>query len=156
MIGALVFLIYSYSTAHEGEGGVMDGAYRLTAMFDNTGGLKTGDDVRVSGVKVGAIDGIKLDPKLYRAEVTFTVSDTVKLAKDSSAKISSESLLGGRYLEVQPGGDENDLIDGETISMTQSPANLEDLLGRFIFSAAETKKDGAAPADDSAPEPESP
>jgi phospholipid/cholesterol/gamma-HCH transport system substrate-binding protein len=141
LIGALIFLMFSYATAHQGAGSMVSGTYRLTAMFDNIGGLKSGDSVMISGVKVGTIDDITLDQKLYRAEVHFNVTNDIKIAKDSSAKISSESLLGGKYLELQPGGDESDLKDGDVIEMTQAPANLEDLLGRFIFSAADSKKE---------------
>lgn len=144
LVGAIVFFLFSYTTAHEGAGSMVSGTYRLTAMFENIGGLKSGDNVMVSGVKVGAIDGITLDPKLYRAEVHFNITNNIKLAKDSSAKISSESLLGGKYLELQPGGDDKDLKDGDVIEITQAPANLEDLLGRFIFSAADSKKKESA------------
>jgi phospholipid/cholesterol/gamma-HCH transport system substrate-binding protein len=145
LLVAGIFLIFSYSTAHQGES-MMGGAYQLNAVFDNIGGLKVGDSVMISGVKVGAVDDIGLDDKLYRAKVSFYISGNIKLARDSSAKISSESLLGGKYLDVQPGGDENDLESGDVITMTQAPANLEDLLGRFIFSASETKKDSKADA----------
>lgn len=155
LLVAGIFLVFSYSTANNKSGGLTSGIYHVTAVFDNIGGLKVGDNVMISGVKVGSVDQIKLDEKLYRAQVRFNVTNTIKLAKDSSARIASESLLGGRYLDVQPGGDENDLKNGDIISMTQSATNLEDLLGRFIFSAANgTKKDAAsAPAaNDAAPD----
>ena len=135
LLVAVVFLVYSYGTANKSAGGISGGTYRLVAEFDNIGGLKIGDNVMISGVKVGAIEDISLDEKLYRARVTFGVSDDVKLARDSSARIASESLLGGRYLDIQPGGDENDMRGGDKIAMTQSATNLEDLLGRFIFNA---------------------
>ncbi len=155
LLSALTFLVFSYTTAHQGEGSMISGSYRLNALFDNISGLKTGDNVMISGVKVGVIDDIRLDDKLYRANVTFTVANGIRLARDSSAKISSESLLGGKYLDIQPGGDDANLNEGDTIMLTQVPANLEDLLGRFIFSAADKKGDGAAPTSDT-PEPESP
>lgn len=165
LFAAAVFLVFSYSTAHRGEGGMMNGSYRLVAMFDNIGGLKIGDAVMISGVKVGSIDNIRLDDKLYRAQVFFSMADSIKLAKDSSARISSLSMLGGKYLDVQPGGDDANLSEGDVITLTQAPANLEDLLGRFIFSVADKKKSSAAHAasidDDDAdmganPEPDSP
>jgi phospholipid/cholesterol/gamma-HCH transport system substrate-binding protein len=146
LLSAIFFLIFSYSTAHERAGGMMDGIYQVTAVFDNIGGLKPGDNVMISGVKIGVVDGIELDPKIYRARVQFSMSDSIKLARDSSARIASESLLGGKYLDIQPGGDDVDLKNGDIISMTQSATNLEDLLGRFIFSAADKAADkGATP-----------
>lgn len=151
-IGAIVlfvaafFLIFSYSTAHQGEGGLMNGSYRLSAAFDNIGGLKTGDAVMISGVKVGTVDEISLDDKIYRAVVEFSVTNSVLLARDSSARIASESLLGGKYLDVQPGGDDENLKNGDKISLTQGSSNLEDLLGRFIFSGNKTPERDAAGA----------
>lgn len=133
LVAALVFLVYSYGSGNGGTRGLTDGRYRLIAEFANVGGLKTGDNVMISGVKVGAIEKIDLDNRLYRARVTFSVNDAVKLARDSSARIASESLLGGRYLDLQPGGDDQDLRGGDKITITQSATNLEDLLGRFIF-----------------------
>lgn len=138
---ALFFLIFSYSTAHQGEASMSSGSYRIIGMFDNVGGLKIGDAVMISGVKVGAIRNIMLDPQLYRARVTVDVSNDIKLARDTSARIASEGLLGGKYLELLPGGDDNNLEDGDVVKMTQSATNLEDLLGRFIFSASSSKSD---------------
>jgi phospholipid/cholesterol/gamma-HCH transport system substrate-binding protein len=149
---ALIFLIFSYSTAHQGEGGVLNGTYRLSAAFDNIGGLRTGDAVMISGVKVGAVNTITLDDKLYRAVVEFDMTDTVKLAVDSSARIASESLLGGKYLDIQPGGDDTNLQNGDKITLTQGASNLEDLLGRFIFSANKSGgENDAATSETSAP-----
>lgn len=140
LLAASIFLVFSYSTAHRGEASLMSGSYPLTAIFENIGGLKVGDSVMISGVKVGTISDIRLDPQLYHAEVRFNITETVKLSKDTAARISSEGLLGGKYLDLQPGGDENNLKSGDVITLTQAPANLEDLLGRFIFSASEQKK----------------
>ncbi len=139
---AFFFLIFSYSTAHQGEASMERGSYRLIGLFDNVGGLKIGDAVVISGVKVGGIRDIILDPQLYRARVTVDVSNDIELARDTSARIASESLLGGKYLELLPGGADDNLKDGDTVSMTQSATNLEDLLGRFIFSGASAKSDG--------------
>lgn len=161
LIAAGVFLVFSYTTAHQGEAGIMSGSYRLSAIFENIGGLKIGDPVMISGVKIGTVGDINLDNKLYRAEVAFNVADTIKLARDSSARISSVSMLGGKYLDIQPGGDDADLQDGDQITLTQAPANLEDLLGRFIFSMADQKKkdkpgSSAPQIENSGDEPEHP
>jgi phospholipid/cholesterol/gamma-HCH transport system substrate-binding protein len=53
---------------------------------------------------------------------------------DTAALISSESLLGGRYLALEPGADEETIKEGGRIIYTQAPQNLEQLLGQFIFS----------------------
>jgi phospholipid/cholesterol/gamma-HCH transport system substrate-binding protein len=92
--------------------------------------------VRVAGVKVGSVDSTTLDPKTYQAVVGFRVADEVKLPKDSSAVITSESLLGGKYLALTPGGEDAMLQPGQTVTITQGSINIEELLGKFIFSAS--------------------
>jgi phospholipid/cholesterol/gamma-HCH transport system substrate-binding protein len=62
------------------------------------------------------------------------VRNDIKLPKDSAALILSESLLGGKYISLAPGGDEAELKPNQTIAVTQSSVSLEDLLGKFIFS----------------------
>ncbi|QJE72962.1 outer membrane lipid asymmetry maintenance protein MlaD [Aerophototrophica crusticola] len=110
--------------------------YTLEARFSSTSGLSAGSDVRISGVKVGTVTGQTLDPKSFQAVVSMEIDPTVQLPRDTSAAIASESLLGGRYLQLQPGGEEEMLKAGERIEYTQSAVNLEELLGRFIFSAS--------------------
>ena len=137
IIGAAVFLLFSYQKSNVGS---VDG-YRITADFSDIGGLKVGDEVQVSGVKVGQIAGIALDPKAYLARVTIEVGKNIKLPTDTAALISSTSLLGGKYLSLEPGGAEDYIADNGRIEFTQAPQNLEQLLGKFIFSM-QGKKEG--------------
>lgn len=134
---ALVFLVFSYSTANVGS----VSGYQVTANFSNTGGLNIGDPVQISGVKVGTVSRLDLNPETYLARVTLSVAPNVKLPDDTAALISSTSLLGGRYLELQPGASEDLLGPGGHIQFTQAPQNLEQLLGQFIFSMNDEKKD---------------
>ena len=145
LLVAIIFLGFSYSAADMGSG---DG-YSVTADFTGTGGLNVGDSVQISGVKVGKVSKIELKPEDYLARVTMTVEDFVKLPDDTSALISSEGLLGGKYMELQPGASEDFLGKNGHIEYTQAPQNLEQLLGKFIFSLDTTKKEGGdAPQSD--------
>ena len=130
LIVAIVFLIFAYGSSQVGSG---DG-YELIARFDRVDGLERGSDVRISGIKVGSVVDQKLDPETFRAEVVFTVRVDVELPLDSSAAVVSNGLLGGKYLQVVPGGDVDVLKPGEEITLTQSAINLEDLIGQAIFS----------------------
>lgn len=134
---ALVFLVFSYSTANVGS----VSGYQVTANFSNTGGLNIGDPVQISGVKVGTVSRLDLDPQTYLARVTLSVAPNVRLPDDTAALISSTSLLGGRYLELQPGASEDLLGPGGRIQFTQAPQNLEQLLGQFIFNMNDEKKE---------------
>lgn len=145
LLVALVFLAFSYKTANVGSAS----GYAVSANFSGIGGLKVGDDVQISGVKVGQVDKVELDPKTYLARVTLDIDPSIKLPDDTAAIISSQSLLGGRYLSLEPGGSDDAIPAGGVIQYTQAPQNLEQLLGQFIFSMSGKEKDAAA-ADDAA------
>jgi phospholipid/cholesterol/gamma-HCH transport system substrate-binding protein len=108
---AIVFLVFSYSTANVGS---VDG-YNVTANFSGIGGLAVGDDVEISGVKVGTISKVELDPVTYLANVTATVAPHMKLPSDTAALISSKSLAGrGVTCRWNPAGRKTYLAPGAT------------------------------------------
>lgn len=130
LVVAIVFLVFAYTSSQVETG---DG-YELIAQFDRVDGLERGAEVRISGIRVGTVVEQQLDPQTYQARVRFTVRDGVELPLDTSAAIVSNSLLGGKYLQLVPGGDVEMLNPGEEITLTQSAVNLEDLIGHMIFS----------------------
>lgn len=132
LIAAAGFL--SYAIANSGRTSISTG-YPLHAQFSNIAGLAVGSDVRLAGVKIGVVDNELIDPKTYLADVRMTIRDGIELPKDSSIEVASESLLGGVYLAVQPGADTAMLRPGQSITITQGAVSLQDLLGKFIFSA---------------------
>ncbi|MDX6748967.1 outer membrane lipid asymmetry maintenance protein MlaD [Geminicoccaceae bacterium 1502E] len=142
LIVAVAFLGWAYSRSNAGD----PGGYQLVASFDRVDGLDTGSDVRISGIKVGTVLSQSLDTDTYRAEVRFSVRDGIELPTDSSAAVVSASLLGGKYLALTPGADDRMLGDGQAITLTQSSVNLEDLIGRYIFSGGGGEQGAAGSA----------
>jgi phospholipid/cholesterol/gamma-HCH transport system substrate-binding protein len=140
LLVALAFL--AYAVAHSGRS--TGAGYTLFASFGHIDGLALGGDVRLAGVKVGTVTGERIDPRTFEAIVSMTVRDDIHLPKDSGAAITSESLLGGKYISLSPGGDETILKPGQSITVTQSSVSLEELLGKFIFSVTSLNnaKDG--------------
>lgn len=138
LLVAMIFLVFSYKTANVATGT----GYDIVADFSGIGGLKAGDDVQISGVKIGTVKAVTLNPETFLARVILTVDNSVKLPDDTAALISSESLLGGRYLALEPGASEEMMKSGDRVPYTQSPQNLEQLLGQFIFSMQGDKKGG--------------
>ncbi len=116
--------------------------YEVKANFSRIDGLNVGNLVKISGVKVGKITGFTLDEETYDAIVTMNIDNGIQLPIDSSATISSEGLLGGKYLAVEVGAEDLYLKDGESIEYTQSTPGLEQLLGQVIYSMS--KKPDAA------------
>ena len=133
---AVIFLAFSYQKADMGANSDM---YHVTANFSSIGGLKTGNDVVLAGVKVGSVERVELDPKTYLAIVHLMINNDIKIPSDTAALISSESLLGGKYLSLEPGGADDMLKENDRIQFTQAPQNLEQLLGQFIFSMKDGK-----------------
>ena len=136
IVSAGMFLSYGYKTAEIGAGG----GYSVAADFSSIGGLKAGDAVQISGVKVGTVQNVELLPETYLARVHMNLDPAYKLPTDTAALISSESLLGGLYLALEPGAEEDFIQSGGQIRYTQAPQNLEQLLGQFIFSLQDEKK----------------
>lgn len=147
LTGAVVLLVAAgflgYAVAHSGRSAAS--GYTLFARFEHIDGLGVGADVRLAGVKIGSVNQARIDPQNFQAVVALSVRGDIKLPKDSAAIITSESLLGGKYVSLQPGGDETLLQPGQTITITQSSVSIEELLGKFIFSMTNVKKDGEAP-----------
>lgn len=129
-----------------------DQGYPLHASFGHIDGLSVGSDVRLAGVTVGHVQSMQVDPHNFQANIVFSVSPDIQLPVDSGAVITSDSLLGGKYVALTPGGDTALLKSGGTISETQGAISLEQLLSKFIFSVTDTlQKKAAPPADASAP-----
>jgi len=130
---AAVFLYYA--VGHSGRS--VGPGFTVTAKFDRIDGLGSGADVRMSGVKIGTVTSQTIDPETYLAVVTMRVDNRIRLPVDTSAEITSEGLLGGRYIALVPGGSERMIADGGSIEATQAAISLEALLGRFIFSVTD-------------------
>ncbi|HUD50864.1 outer membrane lipid asymmetry maintenance protein MlaD [Parvibaculum sp.] len=152
LIGAIVvviagvFLFYGYSTS----GMRSANGYHVKAEFDRIDGLANGSDVRLSGIKIGTVVSQTLDPSNYQAIVTLSLAPDVKIPDDSSAKITSEGLLGSNYIAVTPGGSEDYLKDGSEISFTQGSVDLMGLISQAVFSTG-SGKDGDKKKDEAAP-----
>ena len=151
-VGALVlaaaagFLIYALGNTSKGADA---GGYELIGKFGDVGALAPGADVRVAGVKVGAVSKIELDSKAYLAKVHVVINKDVKLPADSTAKITSSGLLGGQLVAIAPGGSLDDMKPGAEFQNTQGAVDLFGLIGQFVRPSS----GAAAPASGSAPAP---
>ena len=125
---ALAFTLY----AARGAGlGVEADSYPLTASFRSVEGVSVGTDVRLAGVKVGTVTDLRLNPETYFADATITMRKDVAVPVDSTILIASEGLLGGNFVEVQPGGALEMLEPGGEVEDTQGAVSLITLLMKF-------------------------
>lgn len=117
--------------------------YPLMAVFNKTGDLAVGADVRVSGIKVGSVTDQRLDLESFRAVIAMTIQADLKLPADSVATIASDGLLGGQYVRIQPGNAMEKLDSGATLAQTEDFQSLEDLVGDIIFLATQQPTSGS-------------
>ena len=132
---AVAFLVFAYSSTGAG----MITGYEVQAKFNRADGVNIGTDVRLSGIKVGTVSRMSLDPMTYNAVLTLALESSVKLPDDSSARITSDGLLGNSYLSIEPGGSPMPLAPGGEIENTQGTVDLIGLVSKAMFGAGEAK-----------------
>ena len=141
-VGALViaiaagFFLYVYNVTDIGSGA---GGYQINAEFENIEGISVGSDIRMAGIKVGSVVKQELDPKSYQAVVTMSVADFIKLPDDTTAKVTSEGLLGSKFITLEIGGSEELLKNGDSLTHTQSALDIWALINEFMFSDKKSK-----------------
>jgi phospholipid/cholesterol/gamma-HCH transport system substrate-binding protein len=142
---AIGFFTFAYKTS--GLGGNPGGGYKISAEFDNVDGVAVGSDVRVAGIKVGTVIGQSLNPASYQARIDMLIQPQVKMSEDTSAKITSEGLLGSKFVSLEPGGAEEKLAEGGVISYTQGAVDIWSLISQAMFSKSGSKSGTATPGD---------
>ena len=121
-LGAIGYLtIQLGGVSYTGPGG-----FELYASFDEIGGLARRSPVRISGVKVGQVTAVELDPYL-RARVRLDLDPSLELPVDSKA-----GVLGDQFVALEPGAEDELLAPGEEFSFTQDAVSIERLIGKFM------------------------
>ena len=112
--------------------------FKVTASFENIGGLKVRSPVTMAGVVVGRVANIGFDRESYEAVVTLNIQDQYdNIPEDSSASIFTAGLLGEQYIGLEAGGAEAVLKAGSELELTQSAVVLEQIIGQFLVSQAD-------------------
>ena len=106
----------------------------MKAVFENSTGLRIGDNIKISGINIGKVIDLKLDKNSFESIVYFQINSSLKIPEDSQAKIKTSSLLGGYYVDILPGNSKIFLKENETIYDTTGSVSLTDLVGKMIFS----------------------
>jgi phospholipid/cholesterol/gamma-HCH transport system substrate-binding protein len=135
IIGAIVVAIavsfFAFAAAQAGQTAGMGASYDLKASFQRVDGVSAGSEVRISGVKVGVVKSIVLDPSTYRARITLTVEHGVQVPDSSTARIMTDGLLGGAYISIEPAG-LDPLAPGADIPNTQGSVDLLTMLSTSL------------------------
>ncbi|PQA89028.1 outer membrane lipid asymmetry maintenance protein MlaD [Hyphococcus luteus] len=137
---AAAFLAYAYGVSGKGIG---RDQYRIAAVFGRVDGVTVGSEVRIAGVKVGAVSANSLDSRTYEANVEFAIDGNVEIPEDSIAKVVSDGLLGGAHIAIEPGASEEMLRAGDKITITQGSVDLLGLAVQAFTNQAASDGDKA-------------
>ena len=107
---------------------------RITACFDNLGGLGSRDPVMVNGLAIGRVGRVHISEN-FDPCAQLVITTELELPEDTTALILAEGVLGDRYVDLQPGGSDVMLEDGDEITYTQGAMILEHLVGRAVTSS---------------------
>lgn len=141
LVGLFVLLAIAslaWLTLRVGAGSLPGGeTYLIESRFANAGGLHSGSSVMMSGVTVGRVEDIRMEPTDYSAIVTLRLLSALRLPSDSMASIKTSGLIGDKFVSLSPGAEDTYLQPGERITLTESAVDLESLIGKMAFGAVD-------------------
>ncbi len=126
-----IFFNFAYQKSNAGK---TSGGYSVIANFQDIDGITEGADVKIAGIKIGHVDSFVLDSDTYYAGIKLYIDKKVKIPEDSRAIVATSGLLGGKFIRINPGGSEDNLSNEGKIKFTQSALNIEDLIGKLMYS----------------------
>ena len=141
ILGGLTFLIaisFLFKFMEVNSDKKSEDSYLLKAKFIKLGGVMIGNDVKMSGVKIGVVSNVMLDEEYY-AEVTFKVYSTINIPEEVSIKVANDGILGNKYLSITPiNRDNNNFLKANSeIKNVKDFESIEDQVSRIIFLATQ-------------------
>ncbi len=152
LIGLLVVAVAAvflwFALANGADARTSGERYEVTARFNNVSGISRGSDVRIAGVKAGVVKAVDGDPERFEARLTLSIDSKWQLPEDTDARISTDGLLGGSYIALEPGGSA-DIIAADGSGEIIYTRGSVDLLTLFAsFASGSGGNSSAEPADD--------
>ncbi|MDR2667375.1 MAG: MlaD family protein [Holosporales bacterium] len=142
VIGAVVLVVASFFVyfAYVSSGEKVKDGYILTARFDDASGISVGSDIKLNGIKVGIVKSLALDES-YQARATLLIRSDVKVPDDSSAAITTDGIMGNKFIAIAAGYSEQKFAPGDEIESTRSSVNLEKLINNFALGGDKKKSE---------------
>lgn len=139
VIGALTGMAFMVGILH-----LLEHTYSMEGTFTDAAGLRSGDDVKVAGVKVGRVSAVEADSEAGLVRVTWVVNQGVDIGEDAGADIALETLLGSKFIRITDAADGEQLMedlprdqrvipyeecgaDGLCVKRTTTPVDVFDL-----------------------------
>jgi phospholipid/cholesterol/gamma-HCH transport system substrate-binding protein len=123
------WLTYNSSASKKYSGN----SYKAIAKFDQIEGVFVGTDVKISGISVGTVTDVALDPNTYGAIITMAIKNNIHIPDDSSAQITTEGLLKSKYIAILAGSSNQMIQPGGEIKFTQSSISLESMISKLLY-----------------------
>ncbi len=124
----------AYMTVKLGNVGFLgEKAYTLYAKYTSVTGLRVGSPVNMLGLEVGRVQSFEMDQENQVAVVTLKINNGIQIYDDAIASIKTEGLIGDKFVSIDAGGGGDLLADGDTITDTESPTDLMDLVSKYAF-----------------------
>ena len=114
-----------------------DDQYALYARFNTVSGLRVGNPVEMLGMEIGRVAEFKMDQENQLAVVELNVNTGIKIYDDAIASIKTAGLIGDKYVSIDAGGGGDLLKSGDTITETESPIDIGELIGKYAFGDVE-------------------
>ena len=137
LVGVFVvigLICIGYMTVNLGKVGFFgDNTYSLHGSFNSVTGLREGNPVNMIGLEIGRVHKFTMDQENQVVKVEFKIKKGIEIFDDAIASIKTEGLIGDKYVAVDPGGGGDLLADGDTITDTNSPTDIMDLISKYAF-----------------------
>jgi phospholipid/cholesterol/gamma-HCH transport system substrate-binding protein len=131
----------TYLTVKLGDVSIIgDASYPLFAKFTSVSGLKVGSSIEMVGMQVGRVAGFTMDQKDQVAVVELRIQNGVKIYQDAVASIKTNGLLGDKYVKIDAGGGGGLLAARGTITETEAPVDIMELISKYAFGDVEKKQ----------------
>ena len=123
-----------YMTVKLGNVGFFgENTYSLYAKFNTVTGLREGNPVNMLGLEIGRVQKFTMDQENQLVVVEFKIDKGIEIYDDAIVSIKTEGLIGDKYVEVDSGGGGDLLAHGDTITDTNSPTSIMDLISKYAF-----------------------
>ncbi|MGD9173990.1 MAG: outer membrane lipid asymmetry maintenance protein MlaD [Desulfobacterales bacterium] len=127
-------LAIAYMTINLGNVGFFgEKSYSLIAKFTSVSGLRVGNPVNMLGLEVGRVESFKMDQENQVAVVELKINNGIEIYDDAIASIKTEGLIGDKFISIDAGGGGDLLADGDTITDTESPTDIMELVSKYAF-----------------------
>ena len=114
-------------------GFIGENAYSLYGKFNTVTGLRVGNPVNMLGLEIGRVQKFTMDQENQQVVVEFKLNEGIEVFDDAIASIKTEGLIGDKFVAIDPGGGGDLLEDGDTITDTNSPTDIMELISKYAF-----------------------